>query len=186
MNKEFSRQLMHLAFGIFFIAEILLFGIAASLMTAIALLVFGVILSLLISEGISIPLLHKAVKHVERESEQSMPGKAALVFVLAVIVTIIVFVLQGRAIVLGALIVLVFGDSFSAIVGKKFGKTKIFGKRTLEGTIAGIIAASIPLAFLFHPVLAFLAALAGMLAEYLPFDDNFTVPLAAGLVLIIL
>ena len=186
MQKEISRQLMHLFFGIFFIAEILLLGIAASLMTAIALLVFGFILSLLISEGIPIPLLHKAVKHVERESEQGLPGKAALIFVLAVIVTIIVFALQGREIVLGSLIVLAFGDSFSAIVGKRFGKTKLFGKRTLEGSIAGIIASFVPLAFLFHPLIAFLAALGGMLAEYLPFDDNFTLPLAAGLVLIIL
>ena len=81
---------------------------------------------------------------------------------------------------------LTFGDGFSTIVGRAAGKKTIVEGRTLEGTLAGIAAAFLSLLVFFPPETALAAALFGMLAEYLPVNDNFSIPLASGAVLALL
>lgn len=86
-----------------------------------------------------------------------------------------------------ALVFLVLGDTMAAIVGMAWGRTPLFGK-TLEGFLAGFAASLAGGLFLVPelPVLAVaLGALAAALAEVLPIpvDDNFRIPLVAGLVL---
>ena len=80
---------------------------------------------------------------------------------------------------------MVFGDSISTVVGKTLGKTKIWHK-TLEGSIAGIIISFIYLTILFSPSIALIAATIGMAMEYLPIEDNYTIPIATGFVLMLL
>jgi dolichol kinase len=84
------------------------------------------------------------------------------------------------------------GDPAAAIVGRKLGKTKLMHGRTLEGTLAFVIAgglsATLFLALAFpgyglalNVTAAFVGALAGALAELASrrVDDNLTIPLAA-------
>lgn len=86
-----------------------------------------------------------------------------------------------------ALVFLILGDTMAAIVGMAWGRTPLFGK-TLEGFAAGF-AASLAGGLLLVPDLApaavALGALAAALAEILPIpvDDNFRIPMVAGLVL---
>jgi len=82
--------------------------------------------------------------------------------------------------------VAVFGDAASTVFGLKFGKHKIAGKKTLEGTLGGIAASAFFLLFIFQWPVALAAATIGMIAELLPFDDNFTIPIAVGIMLAIL
>lgn len=90
------------------------------------------------------------------------------------------------------LIVLGLGDPAAAIVGKRFGKIKLLGGRTLEGTLAFVgVGALASFAFLslVHPSLAtgtallaaVLGGVAGAVAELVSgrLDDNLTIPLAA-------
>jgi len=86
-----------------------------------------------------------------------------------------------------SLVFLIVGDTFAAIVGMAWGRTPIFGK-SLEGFLAGFVASFVAAAALVPALprgaLA-LGALAGALVEILPIpvDDNFRIPLIAGLVL---
>jgi dolichol kinase len=88
---------------------------------------------------------------------------------------------------------LVFGDAFSAFVGKNFGKVPVLPGKTLEGMLAGI-AANIIVALLLnlHFSISFEILLVGVLLgsaiEVLPLkiDDNLTVGLIPGIVMGIL
>lgn len=92
-----------------------------------------------------------------------------------------------------AVTVLGIGDPIAAIVGRRYGRTKLIHGRSLEGSLA-FFAASMVLSFvvllLWHGnlspahalAIASAAAAAGALAELLSLriDDNLTVPLAAA------
>jgi len=184
MKGELRRQFIHFLFGSFFIALIAVFGTEYGLWTLSTLLVLGLIVSLAIKKGYPMPVMFQIMEKVERSTEKRLPGKAALLFFLSAIITILVF--QQQNIVLGALCVAVFGDAASTVFGLRFGKHRIAGKKTLEGTIGGILVSFFFLLFLFQWQIALLAAAIGMLAELLPLDDNFTIPIAAGAMLRIL
>ncbi|MBI4699783.1 MAG: hypothetical protein HY744_01230 [Deltaproteobacteria bacterium] len=99
-----------------------------------------------------------------------------------------------RAIELGTL-VLAFGDPVASLVGKRWGRTKIWADKSLAGTLA-FIAVSFGLCTAFIcwrlPALGLASALgtaaavslAGALAELVStkLNDNLTIPLVAGLV----
>ncbi|MEL6177912.1 MAG: phosphatidate cytidylyltransferase [Myxococcota bacterium] len=96
---------------------------------------------------------------------------------------------------LGALAVIILGtaDPAAAIIGRKFGRTKLLADRTLEGTLAfvttGLVASLVVMA-IFHPtltalqmlVIAAVASSAGAIAELYSkrIDDNFSIPLAVA------
>lgn len=184
MKTETRRQFIHFLFGSFFIALIAVLGIEQSFFVLAACFGAGLLVSFLLKKGARIPLLLGVVKKVERDYEKHLPGKGALLFFLAAIITIVLF--QEKAIVLGALCVAVYGDAASTVFGLRFGKHRIAGKKTLEGTFGGIAASFFFLSFLFQWPIALAAAIVGMVAELLPFDDNFTIPIAVGLMLTIL
>ena len=184
MKTEARRQFIHFLFGSFFIALIAVIGVAQGFFVIAACFGIGLLVSVLLKRGIRIPLLLHIVQRVERDYEKHLPGKGALLFFLAAIITIVLF--REKAIVLGALGVAVYGDAASTVFGLRFGKHKIAMKKTLEGTIGGIAASLFFLSFLFQWSIALAAAVIGMLAELLPFDDNFTIPITSGIVLTIL
>lgn len=131
----------------------------------------------------------------------SRPGEAhripsATWYVLAL--TLGVWLLPKHAIAVGAL-VLAFGDPMAALVGRRFGRLKLVGEKSLLGSLAfagvatGVVAG---FAWLVIPGQGLLGGLglgaatglAGALAELLStrLDDNLTIPLAAGLVALLL
>lgn len=83
---------------------------------------------------------------------------------------------------------LAFGDVSATAVGERFGKTKIAGEKSLEGTVAFVAAAvfagfSLPLVgiSLMHGLVlagALVAAAVELLP--LPLNDNLIIPLASG------
>ena len=78
----------------------------------------------------------------------------------------------------------VFGDLASAIVGIKFGKHKIFRKKSLEGFLAGFLI-NLLVGFLIlpaYPIIYVMMAVVASVVELLTgkLDDNLTVPLFAG------
>lgn len=98
--------------------------------------------------------------------------------------TIIVFAAFDYPIALTALLLTVFGDLTSALVGIKFGKHKLFRKKSWEGTLAGFLinlavsALILPgYPFIFVPM-ALMASTVELLTGKL--DDNLTVPIFAG------
>ena len=87
-----------------------------------------------------------------------------------------------------AICFLAFGDVAATAVGERYGRTKISGEKSLEGTLAFIAAAVtvgflLPLAGMHLPhgiVLAGAIAAAGIELVPLPVNDNLVIPLVSG------
>lgn len=92
-----------------------------------------------------------------------------------------------------AVTVLAFGDPAAALIGRRWGRTKLVNGRSLEGSLGFVVvgsAATAIMLFLGHPELSVVSTLAlsagaglvGAVAELLTrrLDDNLAVPLAAA------
>ena len=79
---------------------------------------------------------------------------------------------------------LTLGDLFAALIGKQWGRIKLFSRKSLEGSLACfIVCTAVALLIGLHPVVAVVGALVATLIELLPtgVDDNVTIPLISGL-----
>lgn len=100
--------------------------------------------------------------------------------------TIICFAAFEYRIAVVALLLTVFGDLAAALVGMRYGRTRIYRKKTLEGFMAGLIV-NVGIGYLMvpeQPLLFLTMAMTASLVELWTgkLDDNLTVPLAAGFV----
>ncbi len=112
-------------------------------------------------------------------------------FLIAACITIVLF---PRGIAVAALLFLTVGDPMAEIVGVTWGRLRILGGKTLEGTLAGAAAcflAGLPLLSigglgLSLPILA-VGAAAAALTELLPLpvDDNLSIPLGSGAAMLV-
>ncbi len=98
--------------------------------------------------------------------------------------TIIVFGAFDYSIAMLSLLLTVFGDLASALVGIRFGTFKVLNKKTLEGFLAGL-AMNLLVGWAFLPAfpiifipMAIVAAFVELITNKL--DDNLTVPLFSG------
>ena len=182
MGNELKRQGMHLLLGVFYIIILFFLVKPEGLLVIAAILAFGLIVSATHAHLKPSKFLGKMLEHFERSGEENLPGKGALLFTAGALLSALVFYPFSGMVAVGAVTALTFGDGFSTIIGRAVGKTRIVEGRTLEG----IAAASLALAVFFPPETALAAALFGMLAEYLPVNDNFSIPLASGAVLALL
>ncbi|WOF16459.1 hypothetical protein F1737_06970 [Methanoplanus sp. FWC-SCC4] len=180
--KEVYRQLSHMFFGL--LIALFIYFADKTLSTAImGLVVFvSVIISDAISKGIKIPLFSYIIKRLEREV--NVPGKGTIVFFISTLFCLLFF--EKSDVFLGIL-VLALLDSFSTIIGIKFGRTKIYKEKSLEGTIAGIIASFIALVYFTGPVTALIASTGAGIAELIsPVDDNLVIPVVVCIILSII
>jgi dolichol kinase len=105
---------------------------------------------------------------------------------------LVAFLLFPRDIAILAVSFLAVGDPMATIVGKHIGRTRLLGRRTLEGdlaclvscTIAGFIGYFAGLDISWPAVLV--GALGATVAEAvpLPINDNLMLPLFAGMVML--
>ena len=91
--------------------------------------------------------------------------------------------------------IMLLSDTAASLVGHKFGKTKIYGNKSLQGTVAGFVTASIiviiygalfnftPASYVIGLAAAAVAAWTELYTKWLKIDDNLSVTLATGLVL---
>lgn len=181
-KKEYMRKSIHLIFGIGFLTLIYFLGTQISIKILLVFLIIGIIISMLLKYKIQIPCFEKIVQMVERENEKTIPGKAAILFFLSAII-LLYFFSDNKQIILASLAVQVFADAFAAIIGINFGKTKILGKKTLEGSTACFIVALICLSYFYQIEIAIIAALIATIVELIPLDDNLWVPITTAITL---
>ncbi len=122
----------------------------------------------------------------ERDHKTKNLNGATWVFISA-LVCVIIF---PKFIVINAFAILILSDASAAVFGRRFGKHKFF-KKSLEGTIAFIVAA-IPVVFLAPKVqnlpgeylITMFSAVVGGIMEAasidLKIDDNLLIPLSIG------
>ncbi|KUG19300.1 MAG: hypothetical protein KO206_04770 [Methanomicrobiaceae archaeon] len=177
--REILRKTVHLVVGL----GIAGFVAVAEQRLAVAVLMLaifvGFILSDALAKGYTIPLVSPIIERLERR--EAVPGTGALFFVLSALFCLVFF---EPGIVVLALIVLAVLDSVTTLVGMRFGKTRIYNRKTLEGTLAGIAMTSAVLVPFLSPAPALLVAGAAGIVELLsPVDDNLVIPLCACLIL---
>lgn len=133
-----------------------------------------------LEQGLKIPLFHI----MYREKEAGRMG-GHIYFSLGAIAAISLF---SREIAYAAVLMATFGDLSAALVGKSYGKHKVFRKafkndKTLEGSTAELfVNILIGFYFLGNPTIAFLMAFFATLTETAvnKIDDNLAVPVISG------
>jgi len=124
-------------------------------------------------------LFHQLFGELVREHEKNtLLGSTSLA--ISALITAYCF---EKVIVVASLLFLTVGDTTAALIGKSYGKTRIFGK-TLEGSLSCFLACSAIAIVVpgIPPYVGIVGALTATLFELLPIplDDNFRIPLAAG------
>lgn len=184
---ELNRQLFHIVFGLLIV---LLFYL--DILTKLILLsaiIIALIFSVL-SRKYKIPFIYWWLKNFEREENlKKFPGKGVIYYLTG---TLLVMVFFQKDIALASIMVLVFGDSFSHLVGAYYGTIKhpFSNKKFLEGAIAGIIFGFVGAVIFVKPLEAFLASLIAMVVEGFELklgmeqiDDNIVIPIVAAVVI---
>jgi dolichol kinase len=109
-----------------------------------------------------------------------------------VVGVLIVVAFFPKDVVLLTLLFLAFADPVASYFGIRFGKDKIFGHKSLQGTLAAFVVCTL-VTFLFLSnkgilperiiAVSLIGGLVGALAELIPIgklDDNFTLPVLSG------
>jgi|UniRef100_A0A7V3PTP5 glycerol-3-phosphate acyltransferase PlsY len=127
---------------------------------------------------------------LRRKEFSSLTGGSYLM--VAALVCMIIFG-SNKGVFIAAISYLAVGDTLAAIVGLSVGKIRIF-RKTLEGTIAGLLAC-IALAYLISILpnidmpflIGIIGAIAAAVVEALPFEinDNVAIPMFSGAIMMI-
>ena len=121
-----------------------------------------------------------------REHELKGQFTGATWVMISASVTILFF---SKNIAIISLIFMSIGDTFAALIGKKYGKLKIYDK-SFEGFLGGLIVCLVA-AYYYDPLPFYISgvgALTAMLFETLPLplDDNFRIPIGSAIIMTIL
>lgn len=177
--NEYLRKISHLIFGLLISLVILIFPHDQTLVILSISLLGGLYLIELVTRGHTIPLISELLERMERKDV--FPGKGALFFVFCSLVTAILFPVLIAAVSVAVLAVL---DSFTTIIGIRFGKHKIYNRKTLEGTIGGFVITALLLMLISPPGFALLIASAAAIVElYSPVDDNLVIPFVVAILI---
>jgi len=94
---------------------------------------------------------------------------------------ILALVLFPTRIAYASICIVAVGDPVAAYVGRKVGRTPVRKKKTLEGLAAGFMASFLLASLIVYPVVALVGSAGAILMELLDIpDDNLTMPIAAG------
>jgi phytol kinase len=187
-KRDFIRESVHIGS---FLVPVLLVYVPWSY-SLIVLLIFGVTWIYIISEllriqGLNIPLTSTLTWNATIEHEMYEFVTAPIFFAVGIILALVVF---PTSVGYATIAILTLGDGFASLFGKKFGKHAFpYNKgKMVEGTIFGFLFAFIGAWFFIGPLKALIGATVGLFAETLPtpINDNLTITLVSGLVLLII
>lgn len=150
---------------------------------------------------INYPELSGNIKIINKylfRAEEQLKESAGVPYVMGILLTLISF---PKVVALVAIYTLAVADPMSAIIGIKYGKTKIVPHKSLEGSLAFFVSSFLITFLVFFwwtsylqimlgsvILLSFLVAFIGSLFEMIPLrlDDNLTIPLfTAGMTLLL-
>lgn len=180
LRKEILRKLFHLME----IPVLLVYSIVRYYWTEkVAILCLAVLFLVFLEiEYIRLEVRPKIPKEFDIFRPKERDNVTSSIFFIAA--TIIVFAVFDYPIALTALLLTVFGDMASAMIGIKFGKHKIFHRKSLEGFLAGLVinlfvgALVLPAYPIIYVSMAVVASTVELLTGKL--DDNLTVPVFAA------
>lgn len=180
MVRYTARKIFHIIAGILLIGLTLYLNIAFGTTVTRYFLFFLLAGSLIcdfvmIDLKIKLPIFSFLEKDIEKERLHSNTYML-MGFILALF-------FFDFDIAITAFAMVTFSDPVAALVGRRFGRIKIFKKKTLRGTGSGLIVSLVVGFLLLDGVIliismAITAALVELLVEKI--DDNLAVPLLAG------
>jgi dolichol kinase len=177
MKKELLRQLIHIS-GVFVVLLSYIFTWNVLIALCIAIIVFLLIINR-VDRYYNLPFFSFILRKCRRSEDE----KGFIFFFIGIIITLIIFQFN-QAIANAAILILLFGDAASTLIGRKWGKVKWpFQKnKTLEGSLAFILVGTILALTQINIIPALIGATAGAFVEvYSPIDDNIPIPIVAGL-----
>lgn len=177
MGKELWRQLIH-ASGVFIVVLSYFMAPQILILLCVAILAFVEIVFRL-DHYYHVPFFSTIFRIAKRKHDE----KGFIYFFIGIILTLYFFQFN-MAIANAAILILLFGDSASTLIGKRFGKTKLpfQSHKTLEGSLAFLLVGFLVSLTQLPIIPAFVGALAGMVTEaYSPVDDNVPIPLISAL-----
>lgn len=201
LKGELERQLIHLFTGIFFIVFIYLTGGHALTLILLLLVFYLAVTYIILNEMLPAPL-YTFLCRWGRPEKQNIPLKGTILLACGIVLSLILF---PREIVYASIAVVGFGDSVATIAGVTLGKHKLpySEQKTVEGTLAGIIAAFIAAVVFVTPAQALVGSAGGMLLESIVgmqtikelnsqaalkffLNDNFLIPVFSGSLMFII
>lgn len=183
---ELRREIFHILTGISIF--LLLMFVKYSEFILFFALIIGIILSFAVMKA-RVPIISRMLKLFEREKNMNLPGKGLLFFVAG---ALFVFVFYERSVALASILILTLSDPVAHFVGENFGKTKveISEDKNIEGSLAGILLATIGASFVVGFEVGFIGAILSGIIEFLDvkikdekIDDNFLVPAVSGFIM---
>jgi dolichol kinase len=131
----------------------------------------------------SLPLITRFTLVMSREDESPRLVAAPIYLAVGVVLSLLVF---PKSIAYASITIVAVGDPVASYVGRRFGRTHV-KEKTLEGFMAGLIVSFAAASLWVPPHLALAGSVVGMLLEVLRIlDDNLTIPLGAGSVMLIM
>ncbi|WP_414469923.1 diacylglycerol/polyprenol kinase family protein [Methanobacterium sp. ACI-7] len=177
MKREYLRQLIH-ASGIFIVFLSWFLQPLYLILIWLSLTIFVTAL-FKIDKKRNIFFFSFILRNCKREDNE----KGFIYFFVGILLTLCIFQFN-MAIANAAIIILLFGDSVSNLVGKKYGNAHLplNKNKTITGTSAFIVVAFIGALTQVPTLPALFGAFFGALAEaYSPIDDNIPIPLISAL-----
>ena len=127
-------------------------------------------------------LFFRFFEFILRRHERKGAITGATYYIISTFLCIVIF---DKHIAIVSIFFIVLGDTAAALVGKAWGRIKLIGDKSLEGSAACFIVCAVISLFWIDPVVGLTGAFVATLAELLPLrlDDNLTVPLISGAVM---
>jgi len=158
----------------------------------VAFLIFVVTLIYIASElarmlGVNVPFVSTITWKAAIQPEIYEFVTSPIFFAIGIALTLLIF---PSPISYASIAIFTLGDVFATLFGKKIGKHAFpYNKgKKIEGTLCGFLFASLGASVFINPLKALVGAALGMIAESLPapVNDNLTIPLVAGLTLLLI
>jgi dolichol kinase len=181
LRETLARKGLH-SLGAFILVIMDRFGLTAAQAVTIAMLCLYALSEHLRRSGGELPLFTSVTRAATSESDREGVVSAPIWFALGTLTSITLFP-PGFASV--GVLTLAVGDPVAALVGQFVGRhpNPLNGSKSVEGSLAGFIAATLACSIFTDPATSVVGCLVGMLVEALPLplNDNLTIPILSSL-----
>ena len=134
-------------------------------------------------KGRPLPLITTFTLRMSRPQETTHFVVRPVYLALGIILALLLF---PPKIADASIVIVAVGDPVAAYVGGKIGRRHIRSNKTVEGSIAGLVASFLLAAIIVYPLVALAGAAGAMLMELVDRpDDNLTMPIAAGALMLL-